>query len=65
MSKLQRTKYDVTQRQMQADNLTTDQKVRINFCPELSPNKIFMWECHVDDSTERRYNKILIRYLLI
>ena len=55
----------MTQWEIKAGNLKTNQKVKVNFClTEFSTTKIIMCECYVDDSTKIRYNLILGRYLL-
>ena len=50
---------------MQAGNLTTDQKVKIDFTlPEFGATKIVVWYCYVDNSSKIRYNMILGRVIL-
>ena len=45
----------------QARKLTTNQKVKVNFClPEFRMTKIVTWEFHVDYSAEIRYGIILV-----
>ena len=47
------------------DNLTSDYKVKVNFClPDFSPMKIVKWEWHMDDSVEIRYDMVLDQYPL-
>ena len=49
----------------QAGNITTDLKVNIYFTlPALIATDIVMWNCHVDDSANGRYDMILGRDLL-
>ena len=48
----------------QAENITTDQKLKIYFTlPEFSPTKIVTWNFHVDASTNSKYDIVLRRYL--
>ena len=48
------------QRHTQEGKITTNLKVVIDFnLPELSATKIVMWNCHVDDSVDDRYDMIL------
>ena len=48
-----------------ASNLTTNQKVKVNFClPDFGMTKIVTWECHVDKSSEIRYDIIVGRYII-
>ena len=50
---------------MKAGNLTTNQKVKVNFClPEFSVTKTMMWECHVDKYTKSRHAMIFGRDIL-
>ena len=49
MSKTINKKDIAMQWQTQDGNFTTDQKVKINFCPpEFSATKVVTWECHLD-----------------
>ena len=49
----------------QASKFTTSKKVNVYFClPEFSATKIVMWKCHVDKSTNGRYDMILGRDLI-
>ena len=48
------------QRHTQAGKITTNLKVIIDFnLTELSATKIVIWNCHVDESTDGRYDMIL------
>ena len=65
IKKLNPKEYSVTQLHMQADNITTNLKVKIDFTlPKSSATKIVMCKCYVDESCKRRYDMILGRYLL-
>ena len=56
---------EITTWKTQAGNFTTSQKENVEFClPEFSAAKILSWKCHVDSSTNSRYNMILGRDLL-
>ena len=49
----------------QAENITTNLKVKIYLTlPALSATNVVTWNCHVDDSAKDRYNMILGQYLL-
>ena len=49
----------------QAGKSTTSRKVNVDFClTELSATNIATWKCHVDESTNGRYDMILGRDLL-
>ena len=49
----------------QAGKFTTSKKVNVDFCiPKFSATNIVTWKCHVDDSTNGRYDMILGRDLL-
>ena len=49
----------------QSGNLMTSKKVNVDFClPEFSATKIVTWKCHMDESTNGRYDMILGRDLL-
>ena len=49
----------------QAGKFMTSKKVNIDFCIlEFSATKIVTWKCHVDESTNGRYEMILVIYLL-
>ena len=49
----------------QAGSITTNIKVKIYFTPhELRTTKMLTWNCHVDESTKSRYDKILSRDIL-
>ena len=65
MLKLLKTKYPVTQWQIQAGNITTDHKVKIYLTsPDFSVTKHLTWNFCVDDFAKSSYNVILGRYLL-
>ena len=65
MLKLKKTKYPVTQWQVQAGNITTDYKVKIYLTsPDFSVTKIVTWDFHVAEFAKSSYNVILGRYLL-
>ena len=50
--------------QMQAGNITTNFKVKVDFTlPTLSATNVETWTCHVDNSARGRYNMILDRDL--
>ena len=64
--KLKWKKDVATQWKMKPRKYTTNQQVKANFClPEFSVTKIVMWECHVDDSSEIRYNMKGAQHLLM
>ena len=48
----------------QAGNFTTSKKVNVDFYQQdfIAKNTV-TWKCHVDDSTNGRYDMILGRYL--
>ena len=49
----------------QAGKFTTSKKVNVDFClSEFSTTEIVTWKCHVDESTNGRYDMILGRDLL-
>ena len=49
----------------QTVSITTDPKVKIEFTlPELRATNIVTWNCHVDEYSKSRYDKILVRDLL-
>ena len=51
---------------IQAVNITTNLKVKIDFTlPELSATKIVAWNCHVHDSVKSVYEIVLGRHILI
>ena len=51
---------------MQAVNITTNIKVKVDFTlPTLSTTNFVYWKSSVDDSDKGRYDIILGRYLLI
>lgn len=55
----------MTKLQAKVVSLTTSKKFKVNFClPVFSLTKIIMWLCHVEDSSEIRYDIILVRYLI-
>ena len=63
--KTQYEKDDVMKCQTQARNITTNQRVKVNFYPpDFSTTKITTLEYHVYDFTESRYDMVLGRYLL-
>ena len=48
----------------QAGKFTTSKNVNVDFClPEFSTTKTVTWKCHVDESTNVRYDMILGRDL--
>ena len=60
-----KNEYAVILCQIKAGNIKTNQKVWVSFfLPEFSAVQIVMWKLHVDDSSERRYVRVLGRYLL-
>ena len=65
MSKLKTKEAEKTTWGTQSGKLTTSKKAKVDFClPELSATKIVTWKCHVDESTNGRYDIILGRDLL-
>ena len=53
-------KDDVMQWHKQAGNITTTIKVKVDFTlPALNAKNVVTWKCHVDESTNGRYNMIL------
>ena len=49
----------------QAGKFMTSKNVNVDFClPEFSATKTVTWKCHVDESTNVRYDMILGRDLL-
>ena len=59
IEKLNTKKDAVMQWHTQAGNITTDNKVKIDFTSlEISMKKIMTLNCHVDDSAKGRYNMI-------
>ena len=65
MSKLKPKHLTETTWETQAGKFTTSEKVNVDFCLlESSGTKIVSFKCHVDRSTNSRYNMILGRYLL-
>ena len=63
--KIKPWKYDVMQWHLQAGNITTDLKVKVDFTlPALSATNFVTWRCHVDDSAKGGYDMILGRDLL-
>ena len=64
-SKLNWKKDDLLKWQTQDINFITNHKVKVNFyLPKLTVKTIVTWECHVDESSESRYDMILGKYLL-
>ena len=54
----------VVEYHIQADNITTNLKVKIYFTlPEFSTTKTVTWNCHVYDTANGRYDIIRGRYL--
>ena len=49
---------------MQAVNITTNQKLKINVGLPNSSRKVLMWGCHVENTTESRCDIIIGRDLL-
>ena len=48
----------------QAGKFTTSKKVNVDFCqPEFISKNTVTWKCHVDESTNGRYDMILGRYI--
>ena len=65
MSKLTPKKGDIMQCHTQADKITTNLRVKIEFTlPELSATNVVMWNFHVDDSVKGIYDMILGRDIL-
>ena len=65
LKKLYPKRDDVMKWNKQAGNITTNLKFKIYFTlPELRATEIMMWNCHVDDSANHRYDMILGRDLL-
>ena len=57
MSKLKQKKNDVTQWKIQADNIKSNQRVKVNFyLPESSVTKVVTWEFHVDGYYKSSYD---------
>ena len=53
------------QLQIQTGNITTNQKVKVNFTLHaFSATKTMMWNCHMYDSAKMKYNIILGKDLL-
>ena len=49
----------------QAGKFTTSKNLNVDFfLPDFSATKIVMWKCHVNDSTNGRYDMILGRDLI-
>ena len=66
MSKLKTKEVETTTWETQSGKLKISKKVKVDFgLLEISATKIVTWKCHVDESTNGRYNMILVRYLLI
>ena len=64
-SKLKQKYFTTTAWETQAGKYTTSKIVNVHFClPELSVTKIVTLKCLVNESTERRYNMILGRYVI-
>ena len=56
------TKYFVTQWQIQAGNIKTNNKVKVNLClPEFSANKTVTQEFIIDEFSESNYGMVLGR----
>ena len=65
VEKLKLEKYSVTQWKTQAENFTTDLKVKLDFTlHSLITTNDVMWKCNVDDSANKRYDMILGRDIL-
>ena len=64
-SKLKTKEAEKTTQENQAGKFATSKKLNVDFClPEFSATNIVTWKCHVDKSTNGRYDMILGRYLL-
>ena len=64
-SKLQKKQSETTTWENQVVRFTDSKKVNVDFClTEFSGTKNISWNCHVDNSTYSRYNKILGRDVL-
>ena len=64
-SKLKRRIDAIMQQKNQDKCFTEIQKVKVNLClPEYIAKKIVLWEFHVNNSTEIRYDIISGRYIL-
>ena len=65
MSKLKSKEAEKTTWENQARKFMTSKKLNVNLClPGFSATKIVTWKCHVDESTNGRYDMILGRDLL-
>ena len=65
ISKLKCKDSTTTKWRTQAGNFTTNKMATVDFClPKFSATKTVTWKCHVDESTEIRYNIILGRDIL-
>ena len=65
VEKLSPEKYALMQWHMQAGNITTSLKVRLDFTlPALSTTNFVTWKFHMYDSAKDRYDMILGQYLL-
>ena len=65
VEKLHPEKYAVMQWHMQAGNITTNLKVKVDFTlPELVMTNVLTWKIHVDNSAKGRYYMILGQYIL-
>ena len=59
VEKLHPDKYAMMQWHMQAGNLTTDLKDKVDFTvPALSATNDVTWKCHLDESAKGGYNMI-------
>ena len=64
--KIKNKEDDVIQWRIQAVNITTNLRVKIDLTlPEFKVKQIVMQNCHVDDYSKGRYDMILGRSLLI
>ena len=64
VGKLSVEKDDQMQWHMQAENITTNIKVKVDFnLPALSATNVVTWRCHVDDSDKGRYDIFLVQYI--
>ena len=51
--------------EIQSGKFVTSKNMNVDiFLPEFSGTKIVTWKCHIDNSTNGRYDMILGRYLI-